>query len=105
MYGQTTNGSYATFHVSFAPPPIFECGVCHARTPTCFQHPQTNVQHCQPCWNKAILYNAMENLLRTVPLPLRRKVYRALASIFHPDAGGDEELMKTLNAINDAVGP
>lgn len=38
----------------------------------------------------------------------RRKLYRSLASVFHPDSGGDrwesEELMKVLNKIKQDAG-
>lgn len=31
----------------------------------------------------------------------RSRLYRALSTIYHPDAGGDERLMKALNAVKE----
>ena len=34
----------------------------------------------------------------------RQKLYRQLATVFHPDSGGSEELMKALNAVKERFG-
>lgn len=48
--------------------------------------------------------NPFTAVLEAVPDGLRRKVYRSLAVVLHPDHGGDEQLAKALNAAHDAVG-
>lgn len=40
----------------------------------------------------------VKELFATVPKAHVQRVYRALASAFHPDVGGDAETMKRINA-------
>lgn len=47
--------------------------------------------------------NPFTAVLEAVPDGLRRKVYRSLAAVLHPDHGGDEQLAKALNAAHDTV--
>ncbi|MFN8105085.1 MAG: hypothetical protein U0U69_11540 [Acidimicrobiia bacterium] len=47
--------------------------------------------------------NPFTALLEAVPDGLRRKVYRSLAAVLHPDHGGNEALAKALNAAHDRV--
>jgi curved DNA-binding protein CbpA len=43
------------------------------------------------------------HLLPTAPLAVIEASYRALARLHHPDAGGNAEHMKLLNAARDAL--
>jgi hypothetical protein len=43
----------------------------------------------------------IQGLFDALPARLRPLVFKALARILHPDAGGDLELMKQLNKVND----
>jgi hypothetical protein len=43
------------------------------------------------------------HLLPTAPLAVIEASYRALARLHHPDAGGNAEYMKRLNAARDAL--
>jgi hypothetical protein len=42
---------------------------------------------------------------RILPVALRQPVYRALARVLHPDAGGDTALMQALNRANEETRP
>ena len=46
---------------------------------------------------------ALVVVLRTAPARLRPITYKALARVWHPDAGGDLRLMQSLNSANDEV--
>lgn len=46
---------------------------------------------------------ALLHLLPTAPLAVIEASYRALARLHHPDAGGNAEHMKRLNAARDAL--
>ena len=43
-------------------------------------------------------------LFRAIPERLHKPVYKALARVLHPDAGGDVALMQQLNAANARLG-
>jgi hypothetical protein len=43
----------------------------------------------------------IQSLFDALPTRLRPLVFKALAKILHPDAGGDLELMKQLNKVNE----
>ncbi len=52
---------------------------------------------CPPCdW--------AQELLEKLTPELRAAVYNALVLKLHPDAGGDEEMMVSLNVARDAIG-
>lgn len=47
--------------------------------------------------------NAFADALGAVPQRLRRRAFRALAEVLHPDHGGDLKAMQALNAAREVV--
>jgi ribosomal protein L37AE/L43A len=45
----------------------------------------------------------VREMFRAVPKEHRQRVYRAMALAFHPDHGGDADMMRRINLINDEV--
>lgn len=43
----------------------------------------------------------VKELFNILPFQHRQRVYRALAAAFHPDVGGDQEVMKRVNVAYD----
>lgn len=44
-----------------------------------------------------------ETLFGAVAPDQRARLYRALASVFHPDVGGDERIMRLLNDLKEQI--
>jgi len=52
---------------------------------------------------KAGMATILEAIFAATRPDMRKKLYRALAAVWHPDAGGDAALMTALNAINEKL--
>jgi hypothetical protein len=60
----------------------------------------------KPCCKRCALIKGAPKWLEAMFIAIgdkaqRQKLYRALATVFHPDVGGDERLMKALNAAKE----
>lgn len=91
--------------MSFAPPPPPACHGCSVaaavRTPD-------GLLWCHGCLEQENRRNAIANaqewlvaMFCAVQADQRRALYRSLAAVFHPDAGGDPALMVALNAARE----
>jgi hypothetical protein len=85
------------------PPPTPKCGVCgaesvavdSARRYYCAVHLEQ-----EKARRRAVASAAwIEQAFRLTKPELRKKLYRALSTVFHPDVGGEEDSMKVLNAV------
>ena len=45
------------------------------------------------------LEGALKDFFEALPVNLRKATHRALAGVFHPDKGGNTEVMKVLNIV------
>jgi hypothetical protein len=80
----------------------------HCRTAPATKQLQDGVLICDPCLEvlnrKLAIQQApawLNAAFRACTREQRSKLYRQLSIVFHPDAGGDEELMKALNAVKE----
>jgi hypothetical protein len=48
-------------------------------------------------------YQVIAELLRSASIDTLKRVYRALAADFHPDRGGDEDMLRRLNVAWDKI--
>jgi hypothetical protein len=97
-YGFTssaTTGNFGTI-VFAPPPPRCACGM-----PSAFQHPQTGERYCDRCAHVLDAPIFLEKIFRACAPEQRGKLYRQLSIVFHPDTGGDERLMRALNAVKE----
>lgn len=93
----TGNGNYTLF-VNFGPPPQPRCHKCNA---VAKRHTPDGRQWCERCVARESAPELFALLFAAVAPEQRSRLYRALATVFHPDAGGDEHLMQTLNAVKE----
>jgi hypothetical protein len=101
-------GSTGTVTINFIPQHVPQCGSCGNPATV-----RANDGHlfCAAHWDverrrmeNDMCMNGMAWLFRVVKPESRKKLYRALASVVHPDAGGSHELMTALNAVAEAHG-
>lgn len=92
----------AMCRVIIEPPPAPRCSHCGRET----LDRLVNDDDRKPCCRRCVLVRGAPKWLRAAFLalanpPAQQRLYRALASVFHPDVGGDERLMQALNAAKE----
>jgi hypothetical protein len=104
-------GPNVFIHFGQSAPPPPACGKC-GQPATRQTHPDGRLW-CEPCFepikreidarkNGGIQASVAAIFEATKP-EHRKKLYRALAAVWHPDAGGDAALMVALNAVSDTI--
>jgi hypothetical protein len=101
----TNNSSYTIFFVNgtaHATTAIPICSHCGAQTLDAL----VNDDDAKPCCKRCALIKGAPKWLEAAFIAVgdkaqRQKLYRALSQVFHPDVGGDERLMKALNAAKE----
>src|ERR1700685_4342644 len=105
MYWTNTGGATGSvIFITNVPSP--QCNVCGAH-PTMRSHPDNKLWcavHFEIENRRVAILQAskwLEAAFVATSKDRRKKLFRALSSVFHPDAGGDQALMIALNAVHE----
>jgi len=101
-FGQT-NVTIVFQGTTYVPQAIPVCAQCRTQTLDNIENEGKPI--CKRC---AFILGAprwLEAAFTAVGRDRARLLYRALASVFHPDSGGDERLMKALNSAKERFCP
>ena len=95
MWQTTSSNGVFTIYMNMQPP--------QPRCSGCGQSPHRKAPDGKLWCNRCFCIEAAEEvftlLLSATDPAARSRVYRALSTAFHPDAGGDERLMVALNLV------
>ncbi len=92
-----TNG--ASMHFVLLPQDIPQCGQCGENTLEQLYH--DGKACCKRCAYVLGAPRWLDAAFSAVKPEKRAALYRQLSAVFHPDTGGDERLMKALNAAKE----
>jgi hypothetical protein len=105
-YTSTATGAIYTIILDNQPKVQPQCGKCTTATATI--RTKNGALWCRACHDEALrqaeIAHApawLEAAFRATRADRRKRLYRALSTVFHPDAGGDPMLMVALNAVHE----
>lgn len=112
MYNQTCGGFGQTIFIQFGiPQQVPHCIVC-GQVAVMRTHPDNRfwcgvhfaeIKREIDARANGAIQASIEAIFAATNPDLRKRLYRALAAVWHPDAGGDAALMVALNAVSENV--